>query len=590
MGAEAQAERTRFRDALRHREFRYLLGSDAISWTGDWCYSIALTVWVVQQTDSTAWVAAIFVLRILPYVLFGAPGGVLADRLDRRRLLVGLDIGRGLLMLVLVGVVATDGSVLVGAAIGALSSTLSAVARPAVVAATPRVVGEEDLAAANALETVIAQLTVFAGPALASLIIEVSSVELALAFNAVTFAVSAVLLTGVRSAGGGRADRADRAADPSSPEAAAASGDDDDAPSGIVAELTVGWQAIRATGGMVAFTFLLAGALFAWGAEDVLRVLVATDNLGTGPEGIGLLGAATGIGGLLIAPFMARLIGRAHLAPLLTVSLLLTGAALALLALPRSTGPALVVAGVAGVALILVEVASLTLVQRSVAPDVLGRVYGLQDSLNAAATLLGTVAVPFLVAWIGLDLSLVVIGVALALGALVALPRMRPLDEQAAARARELAPAVEVLAGIAMFEDAPRPVLERLAGVRHEEQVAAGTRVVHIGDEPDDLYVIRTGTFDVLRSDDVAADDCVVTALGPGDVFGEIGLIRRVPRTASVVATSDAVVWRIPGAVFVDAFAGSGVLPGAITATIAARLAGLGRSTAPVASGAPGAG
>jgi MFS family permease len=590
MAEATEQERTRFRDALRHREFRFLLGSDAISWTGDWCYSIAITVWVVQQTGSTAWVAAVFVLRLLPYVLFGAPGGVLADRLDRRKLLVGLDVGRGLVMLVLVGVVTADGPVLAGAVLCALSSSLSAVARPAVVAATPRVVGEDDLAAANAIETVIAQLTVFAGPALATLLIEIASIEVALLFNAVTFAVSAVLLTGVRSAGGGRADRAAAVAsnrEPADGDVEADGGAPE--PAGVIAELKVGWEAIRAINGMVAFTFLLAGTLFAWGAEDVLRVLVATDNLGTGAQGIGLLGAATGIGGLLIAPFMARLIGRAHLAPLLTLSLVLTGGALALLAIPRSIGPALVVAGLAGIALILVEVAALTLVQRSVAPEVLGRVYGLQDSLNAGATLLGTIAVPFLVAWIGLDASLVLIGTALVVGAIVALPRMRPLDEHAAKRARQLAPAVEVLAGVAMFEDAPRPVLERIAGVHREERVAAGTTVMHLGDEPDDLYVVRTGTFDVLRSDELDAADSRVTELGPGDVFGEIGLVRRVPRTASVVATSDAVVWRIPGAVFVDAFSGGGVLPGAITATIAARLAGLGRAAPPVVSGPPGA-
>jgi MFS family permease len=584
MGTAAQGERARFRDALRHREFRFLLGSDAISWTGDWCYSIALTVWVVQQTGSTGWVAAVFVLRILPYGLFGAPGGVLADRLDRRKLLVGLDIGRGLLMLVLIGVVAADGPVLVGAVVGALTSSLSAVARPAVVAATPRVVGEEDLAAANALETVMAQLTVFAGPALASLLIEVASIEMALVFNAATFAVSAVLLTGVRSAGGGRADRATASAD---------DGDDvavgGEAPAGEVAELAVGRREVRAIPGMLAFTILLAGTLFAWGAEDVLRVFVATDNLGTGAEGIGLLGAATGIGGLLIAPFMARLIGRAHLASLMTSSLVLTGVALALLALPRSLVPALVIAGISGIALILVEVASLTLVQRSVPPDVIGRVYGLQDSLNAGTTLLGTVAVPFVVAWIGLDLSLVVIGAAIVVGAVVALPRLRPLDAQAAERAQQLAPTVEVLAGLAMFADAPRPVLERLAGVSHEERVAVGTTTVHVGDEPDDLYVIRAGTFDVLRSDDVDAAHCRVTELGPGDVFGEIGLVRRIPRTASVVATSDAVVWRISGAVFVDAFAGGGVLPGAMTSTIAARLTGLGRAPQSTISAVPGA-
>ncbi len=125
----------------------------------------------------------VFVLGLLPYVLFGAPGGVLADRLDRRKLLVGLDIGRGLVMLVLVGVVTADGPVVLGAVLCAVTSSFSAVTRPAIVAATPRVVGEEDLAAADALETVIAQLTVFVGPALATLLIEVASIEVALALQ-----------------------------------------------------------------------------------------------------------------------------------------------------------------------------------------------------------------------------------------------------------------------------------------------------------------------------------------------------------------------------------------------------------------------
>ena len=83
-----------FRDALRHRQFRLLLASYGVSWTGDWCYSVALTIWVVQRTGSGTWVAALLVIRILPYVLFGALGGVIADRLDRRRLMVGLDVAR----------------------------------------------------------------------------------------------------------------------------------------------------------------------------------------------------------------------------------------------------------------------------------------------------------------------------------------------------------------------------------------------------------------------------------------------------------------------------------------------------------------
>lgn len=584
MSETTETKGARFRDAMRHREFRLLLGSYAVSWSGDWCYTIALTVWVVQQTHSTGWVAAVFVLRILPYVLFGAPGGILADRLDRRRLMVGLDIGRGLLMIPLIFVVAFDGPVLVGAAIAFLTSTMSAVTRPAVVASTPRVVGEADLAAANALETVIAQLSVFIGPAVATLLLETTSLEVAFAANAATFAVSAVLVSGVRSAGGGKADRVDRA---ESTTATTPAGDESEPEpkTGLLTELTVGWKAIRATSGLTIYTFLLAGALLAWGGEDVLMVLVATDNIGTGPEGIGLISAATGIGGLVIAPFMARLVGRDHLAGLLSGSLLLAGLAMALMSLPRSVAPALAVAFVEGIALILFEVAALTLLQRAVEPDVLGRVYGLQDSLNAAATLLGTVLVPVLVGVIGLDSTLLLFGLSLAAGAVLSIPGMRPLDEQAARRARELAPAADVLAGLSVFEDAPRAALERLAAALTVERVAAGAVVIREGDQPDDLFVIREGSFDVMASvvgpDPTPGPSAKINELGTDDVFGEIGLVQHVARTATIVATTDGVLWRIPGPVFLDALTGTATAPGAMTSMIAARLAGLGRSSTP---------
>lgn len=551
-----------FRDALRHREFRLLLGSYAVSWTGDWCYSIALTVWVVQQTGSTAWVSLVFVLRILPFVLFGAPGGVLADRLDRRRLMVGLDLGRGLLMIPLIVVVAVDGPVLVGAAIAFIANMLSAVYRPAVVASTPRVVGEDDLAAANALETVVNQVTIFLGPALATLLLEITSAEFAFGFNAATFVISALLVAGMRSAGGGRGAS-------SEPDVHA----DSEPKTGMRAELATGWRAVRDTPGLMIYTVLLAGSLLAYGAEEVLKVLVATDNLGTGPEGVGLLGAAMGIGGLVIAPITARLVGRSHLAGLFCGSVVLTGVAMALLALPRSLAPALAVAFVEGIALILFEVAAITLIQRAVEPDLLGRVYGLTDSVNAAATLVGMVLVPPLVALVGLGVTLAGFGIALAAGALLALPAMRPLDARAAERAEELAPIVDVLAALAVFEGAPRAALERLAAVRTEERLAAGATVMREGDEPDDLFVIREGTFDVLASGAPEREPAKINEMQPGDVFGELGLVERIPRTATVVATSDAVVWRIPGAVFLDALVSGGGLPGAFGTTMAMRLA-----------------
>lgn len=189
---------------------------------------------------------------------------------------------------------------------------------------------------------------------------------------------------------------------------------------------------------------------------------------------------------------------------------------------------------------------------------------------------------PFAVALVGLDTTLMFFGLSLAAGAVLSIPGMRPLDEQAARRAQELAPAVDVLAALGVFEDAPRAALERLAGASTEERVSAGTIVIREGDDPDDLFVIREGTFDVMASvivpDPTPGPSKKVGELGRDDVFGEIGLVQHVARTATIVATTDAVVWRIPGPVFLDALSGSTMIPGAMMSTIAARLAGLGRS------------
>jgi predicted MFS family arabinose efflux permease len=557
-----------FRDALRHREFRLLLGSYAVSWTGDWCYSVALTVWVLQRTHSTTWVAALVVIRILPYVLFGAFGGVVADRLDRRRLMVVVDLARAVLMVPLIVVVASDGPVIVAALVTFGLGVVGSAYRPAVVAATPGIVGESDLAAANALESVCNQVTLFIGPALASLLLTIGSPQLALGFNAVTFLLAAALVAGVRSAGGRPRETAGIDDDDGD---TADDGSDDS--SGILADLGAGVRTLREIPGLVAFTILLVASTFAFGAEEIFKVLVATDNLASGARSLGLLGAAMGVGGLVIAPFTARLMGRARLASVFIGSLILTGITNALLALPRSLMPALVVLFFEGIALIVYEVAAVTLLQRTVPTDRLGRVSGLQDSLCTAGIVLGTLAAPVAIGLIGLDAALVALGVTLVVGSVVAFPSLREFDRAAAVQADLVAPAVVVLERLPIFQGASREALERIAAAITEDIVPAGTRVVAQGDPADDLFIVRTGHLDVL--DGLQGDgrpETAINALGPDDVFGEIGLVQRRPRTATVVAAVESTLWRVPGPTFLDAVIGNAPVPTAIAGTIGTRL------------------
>ena len=196
-----------FRGAWRHRRWRWLLASYAVSTTGDFLYFVALIVLLYDATGSAGWVAASAVARMLAYVFLSPFGGVVADRFDRLRLLVWLDVARAAVMVVLAVVAWTDGSPALAIALAVACTVGTVPYRPATVAATPTLVGEDDLAAANALESVVAQVSYFAGPALGALVVAVTDPGTAFAANAMTFLISAALVLKAGPMGGGRHPR-----------------------------------------------------------------------------------------------------------------------------------------------------------------------------------------------------------------------------------------------------------------------------------------------------------------------------------------------------------------------------------------------
>jgi hypothetical protein len=187
------------------------------------------------------------------------------------------------------------------------------------------------------------------------------------------------------------------------------------------------------------------------------------------------------------------------------------------------------------------------MLQRILPPDVLGRVFGIFDSLTVAGILIGSLLAPVIVAVFGLQAALVLAGSLLVVFTLLVLPRARNIDRKAAARVGELRPRVESLERLGIFEAASPQTLEALAASLTEEVVSAGEVVIREGDPPDDLFVIVSGTLDVTSAGGVRPEPEKVGELGPGDYFGEIGLLRKVPRTATVAATSRCRLYRIAG-------------------------------------------
>jgi hypothetical protein len=215
-----------------------------------------------------------------------------------------------------------------------------------------------------------------------------------------------------------------------------------------------------------------------------------------------------------------------------------------------------------GVGNTLVDVAGYTLLQRSVADDVLARAFGILESLIVGSIALGALLAPVVVDALGKHGALMAVGALLPAITLATWVRLQRIDAAAATPTRGL----ELLRGLDLFAPLPLPALEQLAARLEPRHVAAGETVFAQGDPGDRFYVIESGAVDVL------VDGQHVRRQGPGEAFGEIALLRSVPRTATVVAAEDTELLGLERDVFIAAVTGHAPSSQAADAVIAARL------------------
>jgi MFS family permease len=541
-----------FRSAWRSRRWRAFIAGTSISAAGDFVYLVALVVYLIEETGSAGWVAAAATARMATFVLLGPIGGAIADRFDRRRLMVLLDLARAAVMVVVALAIAVDVHVIVVVVLVVVATALTTPYRPAAVAATPLLVPESDLAAANAAAATIGQLAWFVGPAAGAALASWAGPEPAFVVNGLTFAASALLVGRIGNIGRGAQVSAD---------------DTGERTPGIPRQIVEGARAIRATAGLGAMSGLLLAVMFAYGIENVVQVLVVRDRLGWDAGGVGVLNASLGVGGLAAAPFAGRVARSGRAGALLAGAGILMGAPLALLAVVTSPVVASALMVVEGAGNVLLDVLFVTLLQRLCADAVLGRVFALQDTGSALAQLLGIVAAPFLVTQLTLRGALVVGGGGLLVTAVVLSPRLAVVSGRLEADRLALEPLVERLAAVPIFADAAPPALERIARSVRERRYQPGDVIVGEGDAPVDVFVVHHG--DVVVS---TGTDAEIGRIGAGGWFGEIGVLRHVPRTATVTAVTDVTLSAIPGAVFVDALNESDGLPDPLAHTMNLRL------------------
>jgi len=225
-------------------------------------------------------------------------------------------------------------------------------------------------------------------------------------------------------------------------------------------------------------------------------------------------------------------------------------------------GTALILLAVVGAANSIEDVAAFTLLQRIVPDDVLTRVLGVLWGLAMGGVALGSIVAPAVVSLVGPRAALVAVGAILPVLALLAWRRLVEVDRSTPGPAAELA----VIHSVPMFAPLSLAAKEHLAATLIPVSVSAGDVVIRAGDRGDRFYIVADGQLEVL------AEGLHVTARA-GEHFGEIALLRDVPRTATVRAVVDSRLYALEREDFLAAVTGHSDVGAAGEAIAAERLA-----------------
>jgi len=549
-----------YRELLGNRPLIRLLLGELISGLGDWLYIVAIFVVIYRESGDAALVGAFGAIRLLPYVFLSVPAGFVADRFDRRLVLLVSDLYRGSLMVLMAIVLAVHGPTILIAALAIMAAGGSAFFYPAMGAYLPALAKDErQLGPANSAWASIQNISYIAGPAIGGLVLALGSVQSAFILNAITFVFIAVILWSLPPS---RARDSAAAAEASAAEASAASSSPTPAAetaAEVPAAETPPARSKLKIGPLAGLTVIQLMAGFLGGGFQVITVILAIDVLHAGEEANGYLNAAIGIGGLLGAIGAGALVLRRSLGLPLIVGAVVMAAGTIALGAATTLPVGLVTIGLAAVGALIIDVVTTTIFQRLVPDELRGRAVGILMTVGTVTGAAGAFLLPILVQNVGpfpslggagvLTLVLTVIGLAL-IGH--AADRAPTPYEATIARVIQLP----------LFAGVPASRLEAALHRVVEVPVTAGEVIVRQGDPADRFFIIESGSFTVSQASAPGEPPAVIRTLGPDQVFGELGLLNRTPRTATVTADSDGKLLALAGDDFLALVGASGPLRG----------------------------
>ena len=307
---------------------------------------------------------------------------------------------------------------------------------------------------------------------------------------------------------------------------------------------------------------LLTAEAIVVGALELLIVILAISVLGRPQAWAGYLEFTFGAGAVLAATVSAVLVGRRLGGPIAAAALVCSGA-VAALAFGLGVAGTLALLALAGASHCLLEVATRTLLQRSVPPQLMGRIFGILEGLMMAGYALGALLVPALMHLGGSRLALVGVAAVLPVAAAAGGRALFSLDAETPVPVVEIA----LLRSLPLFAELPAPAIEGLAAALTPVHLAAGTVLIRQGDLGDAYYTIAAGELDARQ------DGQFLRRCGRGEGVGEIALLRDIPRTATVTAVGAATVYELNREPFLTAILGHSPTQRQADRIVAARLA-----------------
>jgi MFS family permease len=538
-----------FRGVLANADLRRLQIAFALGIVGHWAYLVAVAVFAYDVGGAGA-VGIMVVIRTVPAALIAPFAAVLADRYSRTAVMISSSLGRAALIAAAGICVSTAAPAWTVYTLVGLAMVVGTPYRPALAAVTPSVARTpEELTASNAVASTLESVSYFVGPALAGILLAATGADIVFFLTAGAYVLTALFIARVR---------------PPEPS-------ERPARSNFLIEAFAGFRTVGRDPRLRVLLTLFSAQTLVAGSLAVLVVVMAFELLELGESGVGYLNSAVGVGALVGSVVALSLAGLSRLSPPFIAGVLLWGAPLALIGLWSEPAVAILLLGVVGVGNSIVDVAAFTLIQRSVPDDVLARVFGVIQFLWISTFGLGGILAVPLIDWLGADGALIVVGVFLPALVVLTGPRLLRLDAAAEAPGTELS----LLRSIPIFAPLPGAPLEHLAGRLVPVRVDPGTTIVRQGDAGDRFYVVVEGEVEV------SVDGTVVTELGAGGYFGEIALIRDMPRTATATARTPVVLYALERDDFLAAVAGHAPSARAAEDVASARLGSVAPSSGP---------